>query len=153
MKRSSGILPYKVEDGKLLVYLERPGGPFWEGKNKWSICKGEHKIGESCIDAAVREFSEESGFLLDKEKMFYIGSSKQASRKLITVFGIETDLDVTKMTSNTFKREFPKGSGIINEYPEMAEAKWFTIDEALEVIFDGQIYILNKLANMIDNLL
>lgn len=34
MKRSAGILPYKIEDGKVKVYLEHPGGPYWAGKDK-----------------------------------------------------------------------------------------------------------------------
>lgn len=149
VKRSSGILPYKFVDGKLLVYLERPGGPFWEGKNRWSLCKGEHKKGESAIDAALREFKEESGFDINKDDLFFIGSFKQKSKKLVSVFGVEQDLDENKMTSNTFIREYPVGSGKNCEFPEMAEGRWFLVNEAREVIFDGQKKILDKIVNMV----
>lgn len=149
MKRSSGILPYKFEDGKLLVYLERPGGPFWSGKNRWSVCKGEHRKGESSLEAAVREFREESGFDINGDECIYIGSYKQKSNKLVTMYIVNQDLDVTKMTSNTFVREFPHGSGIMKEFPEMEEGKWFLVDEARKVIFDGQKRMLDKLINML----
>ena len=43
MKRSAGILPYKIIDKDIYIYLEHPGGPYWDGINEWSICKGEYK--------------------------------------------------------------------------------------------------------------
>lgn len=150
MKRSAGILPYKIEEGVLKIYLEHPGGPFWMNIDKWSICKGEY-TSEKAIDAALREFKEETGFELDKEELFYLGSKKQSSNKLVTVFTILVDLDVTKMKSNTFKREWPKGSGVMKEFPEMDEARWFSIEEASEKIFDGQKIFLEKLKLFINN--
>ena len=153
MKRSAGILPFKVVDNKLFVYLEHPGGPYWKCINKWSICKGEYNK-EKAIDAAIREFEEETSFKIDKNKLFFIGSKKQSNNKLITIFGTNIDLDPSKMKSNTFKIEYPANSGIFKEFPEMDEAKWFNIEDALSVIFDGQKSILIKLNQMfIDNLL
>lgn len=145
MKRSAGILPYKFVNGNLYVYLERPGGPFWEGKDKWSICKGEYKE-EKAIEAAVREFQEESSFSVKKNSLRYLCSTKmKGSNKLVTTFIINEDFDANKMKSNTFRKEFPRGSGIINTYPEMDEARWFRIDEAYNKIFDSQRIILFKL--------
>ena len=151
MKRSAGVLPYKIEDNELKVYLEHPGGPFWEGIDKWSICKGEYSD-ENALDAAYREFIEETGFEIDKKKLEFLGSQKLPSvNKLITIFIINKDLDISKMKSNTFKLEWPKGSGIINEYPEMDEAKWFTIEEARQKILKGQEKILDKLEDKYNN--
>lgn len=151
MKRSAGILPYKIENNELKVYLEHPGGPFWEGKDKWSICKGEYSD-EKAIDAALREFNEESGFQVEARDLEFLGSQKLNSvNKLISIFIIKTDLDVTKMKSNTFKLEYPFGSGIINEYPEMDEGRWFTIAEAKEKVFKGQEKILEKLEERYNN--
>ncbi len=145
MKRSAGILPYKFEDGYLMVYLEHPGGPFWEGKDSWSICKGEYTT-EKAIDAALREFNEETSFTVCKKDLFFIGSKKmESSNKLVTVFGVETDFDASKMKSNTFKKEWPPMSGIIQEFPEMDEGRWFKVDEAMSKIFKGQEKILQKL--------
>ena len=73
MKRSAGILPYKIENKRMYVYLEHPGGPYWKGINKWSICKGEYNIkNEKAIDAAVREFYEESGSKIEKGEILYL---------------------------------------------------------------------------------
>lgn len=151
MKRSAGILPYKIEDGKIMVYLEHPGGPYWESIDSWSICKGEYR-NEKAIDAAIREFNEETGFDIDKKDLFFIGAEKQkACNKLVVVFGIEKDIDPKKMTSNTFKKEWPPKSGKIEEFPEMDEGRWFNIEEAKDKIFKGQIKILDKLENIINS--
>ncbi len=151
MKRSAGILPYRFKDGVLSVYLEHPGGPYWEGKDLWSICKGEYTY-EKAIDAAVREFEEETGFKVEKDNLFFVGSLKQqATNKLVTVFGIQCDLDPSKMKSNTFKLEWPPMSGNICEFPEMDEGRWFQLEEAKEKIFKGQIKILEKMESIINS--
>ncbi len=150
MKRSAGILPYKIVDGKIMVYLEHPGGPYWENKDEWSICKGEYKKEEKAINAALREFKEETGFALNKEDLHFIGSLKQqATKKLVIVFGVEKDINPEKMISNTFTKEWPPHSGQIQEFPEMDQGKWFTIEEADQKIFKGQRPILKKLVDII----
>lgn len=149
MRRSAGVLPYKIENGEIMVYLEHPGGPFWEGKDSWSICKGEYKK-EKAMEAAIREFKEETGFTLCAEDLFFIGSEKQeATNKLVTVFGVEHDFDPSLMVSNTFKREWPPLSGQIQEFPEMDEGRWFSIFEAEQKIFVGQKKFLQKLVAII----
>ena len=143
LKRSAGILPYKYIDEDVYIYLEHPGGPFWKGKDEWSICKGEYTE-EKAIDAAVREFYEESGTKVDKDKLTYLTSYKINKRKIVTLYITNMDIDVSKMTSNTFTREYPKDSGIINEYPEMDEAKWFSLNDAKGKIFPSQLKLLRK---------
>ena len=151
MKKSAGILPYKIEDNELKVYLEHPGGPFWAGKDKWSICKGEYSE-EPAIKAAIREFREESGFLIEEESLEFLGSQKlNSTNKLITIFIVKKDLDATKMKSNTFEMEYPFGSGKISSYPEMDEGRWFTISEAKTKILKGQDRILDKLEDRYNN--
>lgn len=135
MKRSAGILPYKYIDNEIYVYLEHPGGPFWDGIDKWSVVKGEY-INEKAINAARREFLEESGFDI-KEDLEYLGSFKLKD-KLVIIFCLEKDLDVSKMKSNTFIRDS-------KEYLEMDEARWFKIDEAYDKIFNRQKKILDRL--------
>lgn len=62
-KTSAGILPYRRRDGDLEVLLVHPGGPFWTKKDlcSWSIAKGEYEEGEEPLNAALREFFEETG--------------------------------------------------------------------------------------------
>lgn len=150
MRRSAGILPYKVVNNEIFVYLEHPGGPYWQGKDLWSICKGEY-TNEKAIDAAIREFKEEANIEINKDDLFFIGSEKQeATNKLVTVFGVETDFDYSKMSSNTFTLEWPPSSGEYHEFPEMDEGRWFSIDEAEKKILKGQRKFLEKLNNIIN---
>ena len=104
MKRSAGILPYKVIENKIYIYLEHPGGPYWDGVNEWSVCKGEYKRGiETARQAAIREFGEESGTIIDISKLEYLASNKVSGDKLVVLFMANVDIDPSKMTSNTFK--------------------------------------------------
>lgn len=149
MKRSAGILPYRINDGKIEVYLEHPGGPYWEHKDSWSICKGEYS-NEKAMEAAIREFEEETSFKIREEELFFIGSIKlNATNKLVTIFGVNKDIDESKMKSNTFTLEWPKGSGKIKEFPEMDEGRWFIVSDARKKIFKGQEKILDKLVDII----
>ena len=59
------------------------------------------------------------------------------------------DIDVSKMTSNTFTKEYPKNSGKICEFPEMDKANWFSIEEAYEKIYKSQIPFLSKLEEVL----
>lgn len=42
--QSAGLLPYRLRDGILEVFLVHPGGPFWARKDEgaWSLAKGEY---------------------------------------------------------------------------------------------------------------
>ena len=63
-KRSAGLLMYRVREGKLEVLLAHLGGPFWAKKDAgaWFVPKGEVEPGEDQLEAAKREFKEETGF-------------------------------------------------------------------------------------------
>lgn len=143
--RSAGVIPYKIIDNEIYVYLEHPGGPYREGEDIWSVCKGEYNKKEKAVEAALREFKEESSYQLDKDKLVYLYSHKVSNRKLVTMFTINQDLDTTHMKSNTFDMEYPKGSGVINTYPEMDAARWIKIDEAEQKIFNNQKIFIRKL--------
>ena len=60
---SAGLLMYRIQDGKLQVLLAHPGGPFFKNKDDgaWTIPKGEIEPGEDLLEAAKREFEEETG--------------------------------------------------------------------------------------------
>lgn len=146
MKKSAGIIPYKIISNKIYVYLEHPGGPYHKNKDTWSICKGE-KTKEKAIDCAIREFKEESGFLLDKTKLKYLTTHKLNKKKLLICFTIHTDLDVNKMKSNTFDKII---NGKKETFYEMDQAKWFYIEDAYNKIFKNQKYILYKLKQYLE---
>ncbi len=62
-RQSAGLLMYRRRQGQTEMLLVHPGGPFWARKDLgvWSIPKGEFTE-EAPLDAARREFQEETGF-------------------------------------------------------------------------------------------
>lgn len=146
MKRSAGILIYRKNKEKIEVLLCHMGGPYWKDVEEggWSLPKGEMRC-EKAVDTALREFNEETSFEIEKEKLSFLGSKRQPSRKFVIMFMAEGNYDSTKAYSNTFKKEWPKGSGKIEEFPEMDRAEWIEIEKAKNMILKGQVYFLTKL--------
>ena len=62
-RKSAGILLYRFQKDGVEVFLVHPGGPFWVNKDNgsWSIPKGEYNDDEDALEAAQREFQEETG--------------------------------------------------------------------------------------------
>ena len=151
MKRSSGILVYKKDNDKIKVLLCHPGGPYWENMflHSWGIPKGELDKNEKGIDAAKREFKEETNITIDDE-LRYLYTKKVSNNKLVTIFFIEKNLDLKDCKSNTFTLEWPKGSNIIKEYPENDKFEWIELDEAYDLIFKQQTIFLDKLKEKIN---
>jgi predicted NUDIX family NTP pyrophosphohydrolase len=143
---SAGVLSFRFKDNRLEVMLVHPGGPFWAGKDErgWSIPKGIFEEGESPLEAAKREFFEETGCQIDG-KFIYLGEIKQPSRKIVHIWALEKDLDETEVVSNTFAMEWPKKSGIMKEYPEIDKASWFDVIQAKEKLHKGQVGFIDRL--------
>lgn len=148
MKKSAGILMYKRENDKIKVLLCHPGGPYWEGTNlhSWGIPKGELDGDERVIDAAIREFKEETNLKVTKDDINFLASKKVSNNKLVIIFMKEQDYDLANCHSNTFPLEWPKNSGIVKDYPENDKYEWIDLEEAKELIFDRQQSFLDKLA-------
>ncbi len=110
---SAGILVHRLRDGVTEVLLGHPGGPFWARRDDgaWTIPKGEYDADEDPWDAARREFAEELGRPVPSGPRIELGSLRQPSGKVLTVFAVHSDFDVTGAVSNTFSLEWPKGSG------------------------------------------
>ncbi|NMB86175.1 MAG: RNA pyrophosphohydrolase [Methanosaeta sp. PtaB.Bin018] len=144
--QSSGILLFRFRDGELEVLLVHPGGPFWAKKDDgaWSMPKGLIEGDESPLAAAKREFKEETGFEVDGD-FIALGELRLRSRKTVHAWALEKDLDETKIVSNKFRIELPKGSGIIREYPEIDKASWFGINIAMKKIQKGQSDLIRRL--------
>ncbi|HRD16938.1 MAG TPA: NUDIX domain-containing protein, partial [Methanothrix soehngenii] len=130
-KKSGGILPFRFQDNHLEVLLVHPGGPLWAGKDEgaWSISKGLFEESESPLDAAKREFKEETGFEVDGV-FIELGRIKQPSGKIVFVWAVEKNLDERRIVSNNFMLEWPRRSGIMREFPEIDRAGWFDVESA-----------------------
>jgi predicted NUDIX family NTP pyrophosphohydrolase len=146
--RSAGILLYKRSAaGGLDVWIAHMGGPFWARKatQSWSIPKGEYLSGEDPLAAARREFAEEIGTPPPAVDYLELGAFRQPSGKIITVFVAESDFQPGRIVSNTFDVEWPKGSGTIQDFPEVDDARWVTDSDARSKLVKGQLPILDAL--------
>lgn len=139
MKQSAGILLYKKADGKTQFFLVHPGGPFWRNKDigSWSIPKGEFNGDENTFDAAVREFTEETGVSLNGD-FIELQPTKLKSGKVIFAWAHERDIDANAIVSNTFEMVWPPKSGKFITVPEVDKAGWFPEEMALEKINPAQ---------------
>lgn len=131
---------------ELQVFLVHPGGPFWRNKDAgaWSIPKGEYHEEEDPLQAAKREFEEETGFRVDG-KFVALGQITQPGGKVVTGWAFEGDCSPTEVRSNTFSMEWPPNSGHKREFPEIDRADWFTLEDARKRILKGQIPFLDRL--------
>jgi predicted NUDIX family NTP pyrophosphohydrolase len=149
-KVSAGLLLYRIRNGEVQVFLVHPGGPFWTRKDQgsWSIPKGEVEKGEDPLDAARREFREETGFTA--EGPFHpLTPRRQNSGKTVQAWAVEGDCDPAAISSVTFSMEWPPRSGRQKEFPEVDRAGWFPMDEARRRILPGQAGFLDELAQLL----
>ena len=148
-KRSAGLIMYRMHLGALEVFLIHPGGPFWANKDKgaWSIPKGEYSEGEPPLEAAQREFQEETSFTA-AGIFLELGTIKQAGGKIVTAWAFEGDCDPANLRSNVYQAEWPPRSGRRVEFPEADRAQWFSIPEAREHILKSQEPLLDALCRV-----
>ncbi len=146
-KESAGLLLYRRVREGVEVLLVHPGGPFWARKDlgSWSIPKGEIEAGEDPLEAARREFREETG-QEPPARVSLLGSVRQSGGKIVHAWAAEADLDPASVRSGSFVLEWPPGSGERREFPEIDRARWFPLAEARRKILKGQIPFLDALA-------
>jgi len=149
-KKSAGLLMYRRRRGVPEVLLVHPGGPFWQKKDagSWSIPKGECMPGEDPLEAAKREFQEETSCKASGEFM-PLTPRKQPSGKVITAWAFEGDCDASAIKSSTFLIEWPPRSGRQQAFPEVDRAGWFTLSAAREKIIKGQSGFLDELTQIL----
>lgn len=149
MKKSAGILLYKMENKDLQIFLVHPGGPFWKNKDlgSWSIPKGEF-TDEEPLQAARREFEEETGLSIQGD-FTELRPVKLKSGKLIFAWALQHDIDPSTIKSNTFELEWPPKSGRFQSIPEIDQAGWFPISLALQKINPAQGNLILQLISIL----
>jgi len=142
---------YRRQPHHVEVFLVHPGGPFFAKKDHgtWTIPKGEYLEDEQPLEAAKREFQEETGFPIS-EPFLDLGSIKQAGGKIVAAWAFEGDCDPSKMISNLCEVEWPPRSGRLIEIPEADRGAWFSIDEAKARIKSTQIPLLDRLTTVLN---
>jgi len=148
-KKSAGILLYRRTPTGIEVFLAHPGGPFWAKRDQgaWTVPKGEVDEDEDMLEAAKREFGEETGARVHGA-FIELSPVRQPSGKVIHAWAVEGDIDAATITSNTFSIEWPPKSGATREFPEIDRAGWFTLSEAREKLLPGQLPLIDQLTEI-----
>ncbi|TLS43672.1 NUDIX domain-containing protein [Streptomyces montanus] len=148
MRRSAGLLLFRRTANGIEVLLGHMGGPFFARRDAgaWSVPKGEYEPDEAAWAAARREFQEELGLAPPDGEAVPLGEVTQTNGKVVTVWAIESDLDVATVVPGTFTMEWPRGSGRTQEFPEIDRVEWLDVDRARAVIVKAQAAFLDRLA-------
>ncbi|MFE7034507.1 NUDIX domain-containing protein [Streptomyces sp. NPDC057621] len=152
-KRSAGLLLFRRTgrtdrgDHGIEVLLGHMGGPFFARRDAgaWTVPKGEYGPDEPAWDAARREFQEELGLPPPDGAPVPLGEVTQTNGKIVTVWAVEADLDPAAVVPGTFTMEWPRGSGHVQEFPELDRVEWLDPARARAVLVKAQTEFLDRL--------
>jgi predicted NUDIX family NTP pyrophosphohydrolase len=147
-KRSAGILLFR-RTPELEVLLAHPGGPLHAKKDVWTVPKGEYDGDEIPVDAAYREFQEETGHPVPEGPALDLGEIQQKGGKVVVAWAVEGDLDPAVCVSNTFGMTW---QGRWQEFPEIDRVQWFDLDTARVKINERQVPFLDRLQVLVPDL-
>ena len=133
------------------MLLAHPGGPYFTNKDElsWTIPKGEIEPGEDMLEAAKREFKEETG-VTPTGPFTALKPIKQKGGKIVHTWAFKGDCDPSAIVSNTFSMEWPPKSGRQMEFPEMDRAEFFDMPAALRKIKAGQEALIEELEGIVE---
>ena len=147
---SAGLLLFRRPGGALEVFLAHPGGPFWRDRDlgAWTIPKGAANPGEPLLDAARREFAEETGTVAEPP-FIPLGYVRQKAGKVVHGWAWEGDADPARATSNVMAVEWPRGSGRRLTFPEIDRWAWFSPDVARTKLNAAQAAFVGRLETVL----
>ena len=142
---------FRQRGNALEVFLVHPGGPYFKNKDEgaWTIPKGQIEAGEEPLDAACREFVEETG-LSSQGPYLPLTSVRQKGGKTVMGWAFRGDVpDPITIRPNRFTLEWPPRSGRMREFPEVDFAAFFTIDEARRKLNPAQVAFVEELEQLV----
>lgn len=150
-KISAGLLVYRDLNQRLEVLLVHLGGPYWQRKDNgaWTIPRGEVEAGEDLLAAAIREFTEETGWQ-PHGPYLSLGEVRGRSGKTIHAWAFRGSYDPASIRSNLFEIEWPPRSGRRQQFPEIDRAGFFVIPEAQTKLIRSELPFLNRLVEQLE---
>lgn len=148
---SAGLILFRRSAKRgLEIFLAHPGGPFWANRDTgaWTIPKGVVEDGEDLLDAARREFNEETG-IVASGPFIPLGSIKQKAGKTVHAWAWEGDADASTITSNFTTTEWPRGSGKMLSFAEIDRCQWFDAKTAIEKMNPAQSELVGRLKTLL----
>ena len=145
------MLLYRKRPHGLEVLLVHLGGPLFANKDlgSWDIPKGEIEPNEDILNAAKREFQEETGLPLPESVPQSLGSiTRPSDRKTIHAWAIEGDCDPAAIKSNSFTMEWPPRSGKQQEFLEVDRGEFFTMEQARKKMHPALLAFLDRLESL-----
>ncbi len=136
MKTSAGIIPWRYHQGRIQVLLGHMGGPYWKNKDRgaWTVFKGLVNPGETPLQAALREWHEETGWSLPDDIPLTDLGTFSRNGKTNRLWAVDWEPPVERFHSNLFSIEWPPRSGRKQSFPEIDRVEWFDLDTAREKI-------------------
>jgi predicted NUDIX family NTP pyrophosphohydrolase len=142
MKQSAGLLPFRPGPEVLIAH---PGGPVWAKRNEgaWSIVKGELVTGEEGLEAALREFTEETGWPAPAGPFRPLGETRLPSGKLIMAWAFaDPVLDPTTLRPEHIE---VRVRGRLLSFPEIDRVAWVSLAKGRRLLHPAQVVFLDRL--------
>ncbi|MEO5965213.1 MAG: NUDIX domain-containing protein [Candidatus Limnocylindrales bacterium] len=150
-KLSAGLLLFRRVDDEVEVLVAHPGGPIWARRDtgSWSLPKGAANDGEPLLDAAYREFEEETGHPAPRGELIDLGDVRMRSGKVVHGWAVEGNLDPLAIRSMTVEVEWPPHSGRRVVVPEIDRVAWVRPGEARRRLNPAQATFVDRLLQVL----
>lgn len=145
-KVSAGLLLFRRSARAVEFLLAHPGGPYFARKDDgaWTLPKGGIEDGESPLQAAKREFAEETGFQPGGGPFIELGSVRQRSGKIVHAWAFEGNADPSQLSSETFEMQWPPRSGRRQLFPEVDRVAFFVPEIARRKMIEAQSPFIDR---------
>jgi predicted NUDIX family NTP pyrophosphohydrolase len=141
-----------IAGGKIEIFLGHPGGPwYWNRLDAcWQAPRGEvEESDKDLLQAARREFEEETGIKTPARRYVYLGWVQQADGKKIYYWAFKKNWKGKSIESNTFSMEYPMGTGEFVRFPELNAGKYFSVEEASVKISRTLVPLIGTLVSLV----
>lgn len=152
-KRSAGLLLYRRSGDSVEVLIAHPGGPIWSRRDlaSWSIPKGAlNGPDEDLVDAARREFREETGHPPPDGTPIDLGEVRMRSGKTVHGYALEGDMEPGTLRSMRVEVEWPPKSGRLLNVPEIDRVVWASPEEARRRLNPAQSAFVDRLLKVLE---